>query len=118
MKSSTTIILAVARHILLAAELVALLSTIGCAAFMEGLSPSTCIEAAEPFISFTVEGGGELVYEYGRVRALTPGDVTIHVHPGTGHAFTNEENALGTYDAEASAAALAKTLELFASTLR
>lgn len=44
-------------------------------------------------------------------------DVTIHVHPGTGHAFTNEENALGTYDAEASAAALANTLALFSSTL-
>jgi carboxymethylenebutenolidase len=28
-------------------------------------------------------------------------DVTIHVHPGTGHAFLNEENALGTYDPDA-----------------
>ena len=25
-------------------------------------------------------------------------DVTIHVYPGTGHAFANETNALGTYD--------------------
>ena len=45
-------------------------------------------------------------------------DVAVHVHAGTGHAFTNEENALGTYDAAASAVALANTLELFASTLR
>ena len=44
-------------------------------------------------------------------------DVTIHVHPGTGHAFTNEENALGTYDADASAASLANTLRLLAATL-
>jgi carboxymethylenebutenolidase len=28
-------------------------------------------------------------------------DVTITVHPGTGHAFLNEENALGTYDPDA-----------------
>ena len=25
-------------------------------------------------------------------------DVTFHIYPGTGHAFANEENALGTYD--------------------
>ena len=30
-------------------------------------------------------------------------DVVFEVHPGTGHAFANEENALGTYD-EATAA--------------
>ena len=28
-------------------------------------------------------------------------DVTVHVYPGTGHAFANETNALGTYDPEA-----------------
>jgi len=28
-------------------------------------------------------------------------DVEFIVYPGTGHAFGNEENALGTYDAEA-----------------
>ena len=28
-------------------------------------------------------------------------DVTIHVYPGTGHAFLNETNALGTYNPEA-----------------
>jgi carboxymethylenebutenolidase len=30
-------------------------------------------------------------------------DVEFEVHPGTGHAFTNEENAFGTYDADLSA---------------
>ena len=28
-------------------------------------------------------------------------DVTFHIYPGTGHGFTNEENPLGSYDAEA-----------------
>lgn len=28
-------------------------------------------------------------------------DATIHIYPDTGHAFANEENALGTYDAKA-----------------
>lgn len=42
-----------------------------------------------------------------KVRALEAGlqglgkQVTLHVYPGTGHAFANETNALGTYDAEA-----------------
>jgi len=30
-------------------------------------------------------------------------DVELEVHPGTGHAFANEENALGNYDADVSA---------------
>lgn len=30
-------------------------------------------------------------------------DVTLTVHPGTGHAFANEENALGTHDEEVTA---------------
>ena len=32
-------------------------------------------------------------------------DVTFVVHPGTGHAFANEDNPLGTYDAQAAATA-------------
>ncbi|MGI9606128.1 MAG: dienelactone hydrolase family protein [Acidimicrobiales bacterium] len=44
-------------------------------------------------------------------------DVSFTVHEGTGHAFTNEENPLGTYDAEASATTLVDTLDLFRSTL-
>ncbi len=51
-----------------------------------------------------------------RLRGLGK-HVTVHVHPGTGHGFTNEENPLGTYDADASAASLANTLALFRSTL-
>ena len=53
----------------------------------------------------------------GRLREMGK-DVTVHVHPGTGHAFTNEDNALGTYDPDASAAALANTLALLSSSLR
>jgi len=44
-------------------------------------------------------------------------DVTFTVHDGTGHAFANEENALGTYDAQAAALAWADTLELFRTSL-
>jgi len=45
-------------------------------------------------------------------------DVTFHVYPGTGHAFGNEENAIGTYDAAAQATAWERTLALFAAELR
>ena len=44
-------------------------------------------------------------------------DITITVHAGTGHGFTNEENPLGTYDEAATAAAWGETLGLFTSTL-
>lgn len=39
-------------------------------------------------------------------------DVSFTVHPGTGHAFANEDNALGTYDQAAADVAWAATLEL------
>jgi carboxymethylenebutenolidase len=38
-------------------------------------------------------------------------DVTFVVYPGLGHAFTNEENALGTYDEDATAQAWARTID-------
>jgi len=38
-------------------------------------------------------------------------DVTTYVYPKTGHAFGNEENALGTYDADAERQAWVRTLE-------
>jgi len=38
-------------------------------------------------------------------------DVTEHLYPGTGHAFCNEENALGTYDSDAERQAWVRTLE-------
>ncbi len=37
-------------------------------------------------------------------------DVTFHIYPGTGHGFTNEENPLGTYDADATELAWSRTL--------
>ena len=45
------------------------------------------------------------------------GDVTITVYPGTGHAFTNEENPLGTYDPDASATAMGAAIEFLRSHL-
>lgn len=44
-------------------------------------------------------------------------DVEFTIHPGTGHGFTNEEDPLGTYDAEASAIAWAETLGLLETCL-
>ena len=39
-------------------------------------------------------------------------DVTFHVYPGTGHAFTNEENPLGTYDEAATATSWGRAIAL------
>lgn len=44
-------------------------------------------------------------------------DVSFTVHPGTGHAFTNEDNPLGTYDAQLSATTWQTTVDLFKSEL-
>ena len=44
-------------------------------------------------------------------------DVTFEIHPGTGHAFANEEDALGTYNAAEADKAWADTLDLLRSTL-
>ncbi|MGZ8734967.1 MAG: dienelactone hydrolase family protein [Acidimicrobiia bacterium] len=44
-------------------------------------------------------------------------DVSFTMYPGTGHAFANETNALGTYDADASFQAWLRTLEFLRSTL-
>jgi carboxymethylenebutenolidase len=38
-------------------------------------------------------------------------DVTIHVYPGTGHAFANEEDVLGTYNETAAKQAWTRTIE-------
>ena len=40
-------------------------------------------------------------------------DVSFTVHPGTRHAFTNEDNPLGTYDEKVSASTWQTTLDLF-----
>jgi carboxymethylenebutenolidase len=37
-------------------------------------------------------------------------DVEFEIHPGTGHAFANEENALGTHDPDATHASWRKTI--------
>ncbi len=42
-------------------------------------------------------------------------DVTFHVYEGTGHGFANEEDPLGTYDADAAATAMARTVTLLRS---
>ena len=44
-------------------------------------------------------------------------DVTFHVYPGTGHAFCNEENPLGTHDKEAAATAWRRTVEFLHANL-
>ena len=44
-------------------------------------------------------------------------DVSFEVHAGTGHAFANEEDALGTYNEAEAAKAWSDTLALFRSTL-
>jgi carboxymethylenebutenolidase len=44
-------------------------------------------------------------------------DASIHVYPGTGHAFANETNALGTYDEKAAATAWQRVLTFLRSKL-
>ena len=51
-----------------------------------------------------------------RLRELGK-DVSFTMYPGTGHAFANETNALGTYDADASVQAWLRTLEFLRTTL-
>jgi carboxymethylenebutenolidase len=45
-------------------------------------------------------------------------DVTVHVYPGTGHAFANDENSIGTYDPDAAALAWERTLAFLREKLR
>jgi carboxymethylenebutenolidase len=44
-------------------------------------------------------------------------DVTVHVYPGTGHAFANDDNALGTYDEDAARQSWVRTLEFLRAKL-
>lgn len=44
-------------------------------------------------------------------------DVTFHIHDGSGHAFTNDDNPLGTYDADLDAQTWDSMLALFSTTL-
>jgi carboxymethylenebutenolidase len=43
-------------------------------------------------------------------------DATLHIHPGTDHAFFNDTRP-DVYDAAASATAFARTVDLFRTTL-
>ena len=56
---------------------------------------------------FPVEGVRELE---GLLRGMGK-DITFHYYPGTGHAFANEDNALGTYDPEAAQTAWRRSVE-------
>ena len=44
-------------------------------------------------------------------------DVTLTVHPGTGHAFGNEENPLGTHDADTAAQCFKSSVEFLRANL-
>jgi carboxymethylenebutenolidase len=44
-------------------------------------------------------------------------DVVFHIYPGTGHAFANETDALGTYNEEAAKTALSRAVEFLKSNL-
>ena len=44
-------------------------------------------------------------------------DVTFHFYAGCGHAFANEENALGTHDEDAARQAWVRTLEFLRAKL-
>jgi carboxymethylenebutenolidase len=44
-------------------------------------------------------------------------DVTFHIYPGTGHAFLNETNALGTYDPDAAKTAWDRSVAFLRSKL-
>ena len=44
-------------------------------------------------------------------------DVTFHFYPGCGHAFANEDNALGTHDEDAARQAWVRTLEFLRAKL-
>ena len=61
-------------------------------------------------------GPGPVKSLEGELRGMGK-DVTFHVYPGTGHAFANEKDPLGTYDAEAAAKAWDRTLAFLSSKL-
>lgn len=44
-------------------------------------------------------------------------DATIHIYPGTGHAFANEDNALGTYNEKAAGEAYTRAFTFLRTTL-
>jgi carboxymethylenebutenolidase len=78
-----------------------------------GLTAAVQAHAAENddfFPPAAIEALGEELRGMGK-------DVTVYVYPGTGHAFGNETNALGTHDAEATKLSWSRTLEFLKSKL-
>lgn len=74
-----------------------------------GLTAPVLIHAAENdefFPPAAIEALGEELRAMGR-------DVTVHVYPGTGHAFANETDALGTYEPEAAKTAWDRSVAFF-----
>ncbi len=78
-----------------------------------GLTAPVLGHFAEEDTFFPAEGVLDLE---ARLRDLGK-DVSFTMYPGTGHAFANEENPLGTYDPDASTQAWLRTLEFLRSTL-
>jgi carboxymethylenebutenolidase len=72
-----------------------------------GLAAPVLIHVAEADSFFPVEAFHELEASLKKIGK----DVTSYVYPGTGHAFANEDNALGTYDPEAARLAWERTVE-------
>ena len=72
-----------------------------------GLAASVMAHLAENDDYFPPSGAQALAEKLN----ATGKDVTIHVYEGTGHAFANETNALGTHDADAARQAWVRTLE-------
>jgi carboxymethylenebutenolidase len=71
------------------------------------LSAPVLIHAAENDDFFPPDAIGQLEQ---KLKGMGK-DVTLHVYPGTGHAFALDHNALGTHDAEAARQAWVRTLE-------
>jgi carboxymethylenebutenolidase len=59
----------------------------------------------------------EAVHALGAELRSMGKDVSFTVYPGSGHAFTNEENPLGTFDAELTAQTWISMIELFNTAL-
>ena len=68
-------------------------------------------------------GENDDFFPAGKAKALEDGlrgagkDATLHIYPGTGHAFANEDDALGTYDEKAAAEAFSRAFTFLHSQL-
>ena len=78
-----------------------------------GLTAPVLGHFAEDDAFFAAEGVLDLE---SRLREMGK-DVSFTMYPGTGHAFANETNQLGTYDPDATAQAWLRSLEFLRATL-